>query len=368
MKRIVITGGGTGGHIFPLISVVKKIREKDASVEFLYLGSGGEMEKKIMNENSISAKYIASGKMRRYFSLGNISDFFKIPIGIIQSLWYLLWYMPDVVFSKGGYVSVPVAFAAWVYMIPILTHESDAMPGLANRIIGIMSQRIAVSYPHTKKYFDEKKVLLTGNPIRDDINQGSKDVFLEKYHLTESRPIVLILGGSQGAQNINIAIANILNDLVKIAQIVHQTGESKYDEAVKAARVVGIKEGHDGYYPIPFIASEDMKNFLGAADIVISRAGANSISEIAANSKPAILIPLPTAANNHQGMNAYFITEKGGAIVLEESNIGRNMLIGKIEKLLSDNELRDRLSRNIKEFYHEDAASKIAQGVLDLAG
>lgn len=367
MIRIVLTGGGTGGHIFPLIAVVDKIREKNSNVEFLYLGSGADLENKIMNENSINIKCIMSGKMRRYFSFLNFLDFLKLPIGIIQALWHLFWYMPDAIFSKGGYVSVPVAFAAWLYMIPILTHESDAMPGLANKIIGKMSQRIAISYPSTRKYFPESKILLTGNPVRADINKGDKNVFMEKFGLTQSRPVILILGGSQGAQNVNVAVTNVLDDLVKIAQIIHQTGEDKYEQTIKMARNVGIKEGRDGYHPVPFLDISDMKNALSAADIIISRAGANSISEIAANGKPAILIPLSTAANNHQGMNAYFLAEKAGAIVLEESNIGRNMLISNIEKILNDNELKEKLSKNIKEFYHADASEKIAQGVLDLA-
>lgn len=368
MARIVITGGGSGGHIFPLIAVVEKIKQRDENVEFLYLGSKNELELKTMRNNQIATKYVMSGKMRRYFSLVNFVDCFKLPIGIIQALWHLLWFMPDVIFSKGGHVSVPVAFAAWIYMIPILTHESDAMPGLANRIIGKLSQRVAISYPSTKKYFPENKILLTGNPIREDINRGDKNAFLQKFGLTASRPIILILGGSQGAQSINIAISNIINDLLKIAQIIHQTGETKYEETIKLVRNMGVKEGRDGYHPVPFFDLVDMKNALSAADIVISRAGANSICEIAANAKPAILIPHPAeASNNHQGMNAYFLAEKGGAIVLEESNIGRNMFINKIENILNDAELREKLSRNIKEFYHVDASEKIAQGILDLA-
>jgi len=367
MLRIVLTGGGTGGHIFPLTTVAKKIREKRNDVDFLYLGSRGDLEMSAMMGNDIRMKYVTGGKMRRYFSGANFLDFFKIPIGIIQALWHLLWYMPDAVFSKGGYVSFPVAFAAWAYAIPILTHESDSIPGLSNRLIGALSDRIAISYPKTRRYFSESKILLTGNPIRDDINQGDKKVFLEKFNLTQSRPVILILGGSQGAQNINQAIVAVLPDLVKIGQIIHQTGEAKYKEAVKSAREVGIKENRDGYYPIPFIESEEMKDALAVADIVISRAGANSISEIAANKKPAILIPLSSAANNHQGMNAYSLAENGGAVVLEESNIGKNMLIKRIHDLLQDEELRKKLSENIGNFYHPDAADKLAQGIIDLA-
>jgi len=366
MIRIVLTGGGTGGHIFPLVSVAKKIREKESAIELLYIGSDNDLERRVMSENGIPTKYVMSGKMRRYSSLANFSDLFKIPIGIIQSLWHLLWYMPDVVFSKGGYVSVPVAFAAWVYSIPILTHESDSVPGVANRVIGSMSDRIAISYPSTRRYFSEKKVFLTGNPVRDDIDKGDKNNFLKKYNLTESRPLILVLGGSQGARNINVAITATLAELVKICQVIHQTGELKYEETVKMARESGIKENRDGYYPIPFIESSEMKDVLAAADVVISRAGANSISEIAANGKPAILIPLPSAANNHQGMNAYYLAENSSAIVLEESNLGRNMLVQKIESLLNDRELRERISENIKEFYHADAPDKIAQGIIDL--
>jgi len=367
MIRIVLTGGGTGGHIFPLVAVAKKIKELDGSAEFLYLGSRGELEMQAMEENRIPMKYVTGGKMRRYFSVQNFLDFFKIPWGIMQALWHLLWYMPDVIFTKGGYVSVPVAFAAWAYSIPIFTHESDSVPGLANRMIGAVSDRIAISFPRTRRYFAESKVLLTGNPIRDDINQGDKEIFRKRFNLTESQPVILILGGSQGARNINEAIVAILDELLKLGQIIHQTGKSNYKEVIKKARAVGVKEGRDGYYPIEFINPNEMKDVLVVADVVVSRSGSNSISEIAANGKPAILIPLPSAANNHQSMNAYSIAEKGGAIVLEESNIGRNMLRSKIEKILSDKELREKMSRNIKEFYHLDATEKIARGIIDLA-
>lgn len=365
--RIVLTGGGTGGHIFPLVAVAEKLKESNKNIKLLYLGGKGELEKRIMTENSIEMKYVMSGKIRRYRSLANIGDIFKLPIGIIQALWHLLWYMPDVVFSKGGHTSVPVAFAAWVYAIPILTHESDSVPGLANRIIGAVSDRIAISYPHARRFFSEKKVFLTGNPIRSDISEGNKELIFNKYRLTQSKPLTLVLGGSQGSENINDAITAALSDLLKITQIIHQTGVSKYKETIKKARLSGIKEGSGGYQPVDFIASSEMKDYLAAADLVISRAGANSISDIAANAKPAILIPLASAANNHQGMNAYSLAEKGAVVVLEESNIGRNMLSKKIENILNDENTKEKLASNIKEFYHNDAAQKIADGIIDLA-
>ena len=365
--RIVLTGGGTGGHLYPLVAVAKKIREKNSQSEILYLGPTGSLEKKIMEENSINSKYVMSGKARRYFSVANFIDIFKLPIGIIQSLWQLLWFMPDVIFSKGGYASVPVVIVAWIYRIPVLTHESDSVPGIANRIVGKFSSRIAISYPRTKRYFVESKTFLTGNPVRDSINKGNKEVCLKKFNLTESRPIILVLGGSQGAQKINEVITSMLNELLEVTQVIHQTGERNYKETIHNARSVGIKEGRRGYVPVPFLELEDLKNSLAGADIVISRAGANSISEIAANKKPTILIPLATAANNHQKMNAYALSEEGGAIVLEETNLGKHLLLQKINKIFQDEDLRKNLSNNIVSFYHPDASEKIAEGLLELA-
>ncbi len=364
--HIVLIGGGTGGHIFPLVAVAKKIRETDNQADFLYLGPKGDLEKKVMEENTINSKYVMSGKARRYFSFANIVDVFKIPIGIVQSLWHLLWFMPDVIFSKGGYASVPIVIVAWIYRIPVLTHESDSIPGIANRIVGKFSKRIAVSYPRAKRYFVESKTFLTGNPVREDIVMGSKESCLQKFNLTESRPIILVLGGSQGAQKINEAIANALDEILKVAQVIHQTGEKNYKTAIHQSRLAGVKEGRRGYYPVPFLELDDLKDAFAGADIVISRAGANSISEIAANKKPAILIPLAMAANNHQKMNAYALSEEGGAIVLEESNLGRHILLQKINKIFQDEDLRKNLSNNIAKFYHSDASEKIAKGLLEL--
>jgi len=367
--RIVLTGGGTGGHLFPLVAVAKKLKEKRGSdIEFLYLGPSQKMEKEIMKRENIKAKRIISGKMRRYFSPFNFTDMLKIPVGFIQSLWELFVFMPDAVFSKGGYAAIPVVLAAWVYRIPILSHESDAIPGIANKILGKFSNWIAVSYPSAQKYFLKSKVVITGNPIREEIVQGSSEAARKRFNLIESKPVILVMGGSQGAFRINQDIVKILPELLRQAQIIHQTGEKTFEETKRLAAEAGIKAGRRGYHPIPFMQIDDLKNALAVADLIISRAGANSIANIAAARKPAILIPLPTAANNHQQMNAYEIARIGGALVLEESNLGENMLLGKIEKILGDENLRRNMARKISAFYHPEAADKIAEGLIELAG
>ncbi len=366
--RIVLTGGGTGGHLFPLIAVAKELKNilgEEAS--FLYVGAGGDLEKETMAKEGIAARRVLSGKWRRYFSFKNFLDPFKIPIGIVQSLWILLWYMPDAIFSKGGYGSIPVVITAWIYRIPVLVHESDAVPGMANQILAKFSSRVAVSYPSAEQYFPKYEAALTGNPIRTEITQGQAQALRSRFGLTESKPIVLVLGGSQGSQIVNRAIVKILPRLLQRVQIVHQTGEKNYDETVRMAAEFGIKAGREGYIPIKFLDSNLYKDALAAADLVISRAGANAISEIAANFKPVILIPLENSANEHQSRNAYELAKIGGALVLEKMNLGEHILLQKIEKLLGDEELRQNMGRKIRAFYHPEAAEKLAREIIELA-
>jgi len=364
--RIVLTGGGTGGHIFPLLAVAKKIKEKKPEAEFLFLGPSEKMEKELMAKEGIPLKEIACGKMRRYFSLSNFTDFFKVPIGILQSLWHLLVYMPDAIFSKGGYASLPVVLAGWVYRIPIMIHESDSVPGLSNSILGKFSDAVAVSYPQAEEYFPPSQVVLTGNPLRGDIAQGNVQKAREKFSLSEFKKVIFVLGGSQGAQVINEKILEILPELLPKYQIIHQTGEAHIESVKKHAGELGIKTEHDDYYPIANYANEDLKDILKVADLVISRSGANSISEIAANGKPAIFIPLMGSANNHQKMNAYSLAKVGACMVLEENNLGQNIFLKNINDLMENQELQNKLSEAIKAFYHPDAANRIADEILKI--
>lgn len=364
--RIVLTGGGTGGHLVPLVTVAKEIRGSAMETEFLYLGPKGEMEMKLMSEAGISVKNIMVGKMRRYFAFLNFIDFFKIIIGIFQSLFGLLVFMPDAIFSKGGYASFPVVLAGWLYRIPILIHESDSAPGLANIMLGKMAKRIAVSYPEAEKEFPPAKVVLTGNPLRRDIAQGEAQRAKDHFHLKDSKKTIFVYGGSQGAQLINNKITNVLPELLRSYQVIHQTGKKNFEIVKHKVGELGIKAERDGYFPVDFI-DEELKDILAVSDLVISRAGANSISEIAANGKPAIFIPLENSAGDHQRKNAYALEKVGGCIVLEEGNLGENLFLSRIKEIMENEELKTGLGKNIRSFYHPDAAEKIAKGVIELA-
>lgn len=363
--RIVLTGGGTGGHLIPLVTVARKIKEKVPDCNFLFMGPGGKMEREIMGGAGVRSKKVMAGKMRRYFSALNLLDIFKIPVGIVQALWYLLFFMPDAIFSKGGYASLPVVLAGWIYRIPVLIHESDSNPGMANSMLAKFSKRVAVSYPEAQKYFPADQVVLTGNPLREDIDKGDIQKARAMFSLVDSKKTILVIGGSQGSRNINNKILNILPELLRKYQVIHQTGENNFEEVKQIAGELGIKAGHDGYFPIAFYGDE-IKDLLAASDMAISRAGASNISELAATGKPSIIIPLSASANNHQHMNAYSIAKTGGCIVLEENNLGEHMLLSKINEIMENEELRAKLSANIRAFYHPDAAQRIADGILGM--
>ena len=363
--KIVLAGGGTGGHIVPLINVANKIREKYPQAEFVFIGSKGKMEEEFMSREGIPTENISVGKMRRYFAFANIIDFFKVIAGVFHALWYLLVHMPDAIFSKGGYASFPVVLAGWLYRIPVMIHESDSVPGVTNSILSKFATRIAVSYPSAEQEFPASQVVLTGNPLRPDINQGNAAKIREKLSLLESKKTIFVMGGSQGSRTINIKIVNILPQLLHQYQVIHQTGEKNFEEVKHKAGELGIKPGREGYHIFPFI-SEDLKDVFAVADLVITRAGANSISEVAANAKPSIVIPIESSANNHQRMNAYALAKIGGCVVLEETNLGEHVLLNKINEIMESAELQKKLSENIKTFYHADAAEKIAEGIYGM--
>ena len=366
-RRIVLSGGLSGGHVFPLASVSRAIRDRsDDPVSFLYIGSKGVFEEAAMEGEEIQSRHILSGKVRRYFSFRNLLDPLLSAIGFVQSLWHLFLFMPDVVFAKGGSVSVPVCLAARVYRIPVVIHDSDAVAGRANRFLSRFSARIAIAYPSAARFFPKEKTAVTGNPVRASILGGDAARAEKKHGLRPEKPLVLILGGSLGARSLNQSFGKVLPNLLREVQVIHQTGTGNYDEAVALAGELGIKADRDGYFPVPFLSGPELGDALARADVVVSRAGAGTISELAAAGKAAILVPLPFAANDEQRMNAFEVAGQGGAIVLEQQNLGEHILFSKIDELLKDPALRADMAEKIRVFYNPEAANMIADGILSL--
>ncbi|NTW45497.1 MAG: undecaprenyldiphospho-muramoylpentapeptide beta-N-acetylglucosaminyltransferase [Candidatus Moranbacteria bacterium] len=366
--RIVLTGGLTGGHLFPLLAVAKAVANRSSvPVTFLYLGPPGRFGCDAVRNENIPVRPIVTGKLRRYFSFRNVVDPFKAVIGFVQSIWYLYAFMPDVVFAKGGAVSVPVCLAAWALRIPFMIHDSDAVPGAANRMLAGFASRIAVAYPSAAGEFPVEKTAVTGNPVRPELSGGIASRADSYFGFASDKPLVLVLGGSLGAKSLNAAVARMLPDVIRETQILHQTGEAGYAETVSIAGEYGIKAGREGYVVTPFLSASELADALVRADIVISRAGASTVSELAAFGKPSILVPLPTAANDEQRMNAYQVAGIGGAVVLEESNLGEHILSAKVDALLRDGNLREAMSEAIRAFHNPAAADMLADGIIGLS-
>lgn len=357
--KILLTGGGTGGHLFPLIAVIRQIKKLNISAEFLFIGPDA-FSRDILQQEQIRCKFILSGKLRRYPSFRSMLDIFGFILGFLQCLWHILIAMPDVVFSKGGYGSLPVVLVSWLYRIPILIHESDSIPGLTNSISARLAKRIGVAFSEAIKYFPASKTALVGNPVRKEILNGSKEMAKEIFHLSGGKPILFIIGGSQGAQAINEIILNSLPRILEKCEVVHQCGEKNYENLKK---IMGEKQN---YYLFPFLDENQLKNAYAAADLIIARAGAGSIFEIAACGKPSILIPLPGSAAEHQKENAYNYAKSGATIVLEQANLTLNFFQNRIIQLLENPALLQKMGECAKNFYKPDAAEKIAEELITL--
>jgi len=365
--KILFTGGGTGGHIFPLVAIAREIRRiyprKD--LEFYYLGPKDELSGIYLRQEDFIVKNIVSGKVRRYFSFENFLDILiKIPFGFLQSYWILDGLKPDLVFSKGGSGSISVTVAARLLKIPVFIHESDVAPGLSNQKTSKWAKKIFTSFPKTE-YFDPEKVNLVGNPIRKEILNGDANAAGELFDLTFTKPIFLIMGGSQGAEAINDFVLLILNRMLERYEIIHVCGAENLRQVEAEAQVV-IEKGLEKYYhPVGFLDEEKMPHAYKAADIIISRAGSGSIFEIAAVGKPSILVPLPMASFNHQAKNAYVYSETGAAMVLEQQSLTPNFFLDEIELLFLHPEKLEKMKEAALAFSKPLAARAIAREILE---
>lgn len=312
-----------------------------------------------------------AGKLRRYFSLSNFVDFlFVLPISIIQCLWILFRLMPDVLFCKGGFGGLPASLVAWLYRIPVIVHDSDSYPGLTNRIVAKFAKKVAISFPEAKDFFPANKTALTGNPLREDLAGGTLEEAKRVFNLRGDKPVLFITGGSQGAEAINTIIITILTRLLPELEIIHQCGENNV-ESIKQQlpQTIPPDSIFNGYYHFyGFLNAEQMKQAYGAATLVLSRAGATSINELANLGKPSILIPLPeTTGNQHQIKNAFSYAKSGATIVLEQDNLTPNILVVKILELVKNKELLEKMSQGAKNFSFPDADDKLAEETLRLA-
>jgi len=370
--KILLTGGGSGGHFYPLMTVASALnavadQEKIAVMDIVYMAEN-PYDKNILLQNGVKFKKVYSGKMRRYFSFLNIIDAIKIIPGVLKSIISIYFNFPDVVFSKGGHESFPTVFAARLLGVPIIIHESDAIPGKANAWAGKFAKKIAVSFAESVKYFPKDKTAFLGNPTRKEFFirdiLGAKEFF----NLEEQTPVIFVFGGSQGSQNINDNILDILPELLLKYQIIHQCGKNNYDNCLSRANLILEKStAKNKYKLIPSLNFDSMRMAYGAADLVVSRAGAGSIFEIAASGLPSIIIPLAGSAQDHQRENAYAYAKTEATVVIEEENLKPHILKSEIERLIDDKEGLKKMGESAKQFSKPNAAEKIAREIIRLA-
>lgn len=322
MKRIVLTGGGTAGHVTPNIALLPRLKELGYDVH--YIGSYTGIEKTLIEACGVPYYGISSGKLRRYFDLKNFSDPFKVLKGFSEASKLLKQLQPDVVFSKGGFVSVPVVIAAGRRHIPVVIHESDMTPGLANKLSIPSASKVCCNFPETLSKLPKDKAVLSGSPIRQELLTGSREKALAFTGLSGQKPVLLIIGGSLGSVVVNEAVRSILPKLLKTFDVIHLCGKGKLDETLTAL---------NGYVQYEYI-SDELKDLFALSDLVISRAGANSICEFLALKKPALLIPLSAAASRgDQILNAHSFEKQGFSAVLEEEALNGDSLLEALNSL-----------------------------------
>lgn len=327
MKKIILTGGGSAGHVTPNLALIPKLR--DLGYEIQYIGSENGIERKIIEDEKIKYHAISSGKLRRYFDIKNFTDPFKVIRGIFQAVLIIRREKPNIVFSKGGFVSVPVVIAAHFNRVPVIIHESDMTPGLANKISLPYCTRICVTFPESLKSMKGHNAVLTGTPIRQELLDGSRIIGRRICGFTNEKPILLVIGGSLGSRFINNVVRNSLNELLKVFNIVHICGKGNMDKALEVRK---------GYVQFEYL-NKELSHVMNAADIVVSRAGANVIFELLALKKPNLLIPLSRASSRgDQILNAASFEKSGYSMVLQEEKMTQKVFLDKIEELYKSRE------------------------------
>lgn len=353
MKRIILTGGGTAGHVTPNIALLPTLRELNYDIH--YIGSYNGIEKKLIEEMDIPYYGIDSGKLRRYFDPKNFTDPFKVLHGYKQARKLIKHLKPDVIFSKGGFVTVPVVISAHRKHIPVIIHESDMTPGLANKLCIPSADKVCCNFPETMRHLPENKAVLTGSPIRQELLSGNKLNALNFCGFTANKPVLMIIGGSQGSAVVNDAMRGILPELLKTFQVIHLCGKGKLDSSL---------DHLEGYIQFEYVKKE-LADLFALTDVCVSRAGANAICEILALRKPNLLIPLSAnASRGDQILNADSFENQGFSEVLTEDQLAPTILISRIMKLYNN---RADYIAAMETSEQSDAISKIISLIEDLS-
>lgn len=360
--RIGLVGGGTGGHFYPLIAVAEVLATYEYRPELYYFGPA-PYDQQQLEKYHISFQYCPAGKLRRYFSFQNVLDIFRTFFGVWIALWKLYVLYPDVIFSKGGYTSVPVLMAARFLRIPVVIHESDAVAGRANILARSFAQYIAIAYPEAAAFFPPERTARIGIPLRQAMTAADPDPFTT-LGIPADKPLIYVTGGSSGAERINNVILRTLKDLLPNYRIFHQTGVAHYQELQLTAQALLTDTNlQSHYYIADTIPAETVNALFSAASLVVTRAGSTTLFEIAHFHKPSIVIPIPEDVSRDQRTNAYAYARSGAAVVIEEHNLTEHLLIKEIQSIIDNPTTRARMQDAAATWNMPEAAAKVA-GIL----
>lgn len=347
---VVLCGGGTGGSVSPLLGVLSRLREHRPELRCLFLGTRPGPERAMVAESGIAFRPIPSGKFRRYFSLKNGLDIFRIVAGFAVALWIVGRARAKVILTAGSHVAVPVAWAGWVLGVPVFVHQQDIDPGLANRLMAPIAHQVTTTFPVGLNSFPRRKTVQTGNPVRADLLTGRRDKGIRHFHLSGDKPLIVCLGGGTGATALNEIILAALPGLLKEGNVIHSVGSGKERTAPSLA----------GYVPVPFLGPE-YPDVLAAADLVISRAGLATLTELAVLGKLTILVPLP---NTHQEANAEYFVQQGAATLFQQGSASADSLVATVQRLLHHWTRAKEFQTKMQSLADPDAAERIAQLVM----
>lgn len=361
-KNIIISGGGTGGHLFPAIAIAQAILRKDQSANILFVGAKGRIEEKKVPEAGFPIELLNISGFKRKLSVDSISFFYKLAVSILKSRKIIKKFKPDIAIGVGGYASGPLLQVAVKRGIPALLQEQNSFPGITNRILANKVQKICVAYDGLEKYFPAQKIVKTGNPVRQDLLKPeiTREQAADFFGLDPTKKIILSIGGSGGAASINDGIANNLNQILKgDVQLIWQTGKFYFEKSKAEAE----KYNSANIFVSDFINRMDLA--YKAADLVISRAGAGTISELCILKKPAILVPSPNVAEDHQTKNADALVKNDAAVLIKDSDT-KILLVSKALEVINNTESLYKLSENIAKLAYFNSAEKIADEVFNI--